>query len=134
MCFTTESGGGLNRWSLPRRELELDFLRAGEYTLAASQSGLKARFGPFDYAASLHRGGYGRRFQAVAWTLQDTLPTVLVPLDETHPDLEIDLQPVFERTYDECGFARMVDYSAPPEPALPKALVIWTKALLQSQP
>ena len=114
--------------------LELDLLRAGGHTLAASRSSIQARYGAFHYAASLHRGGYGRRFQAVGWTLQDRLPTVLVPLNETHPDLEIDLQPVFERTYDECGFARMVDYSAPPEPALPKALVIWTKALLQSQP
>nr|WP_184195436.1 DUF4058 family protein [Armatimonas rosea] len=93
--------------------LEIDLLRAGEYTLAASQSGLRARFGAFDYAASLHRGGYGQRFQAVAWTIQERLPTVLVPLDETHPDLEIDLQPVFERTYDECGFERMVDYTQP---------------------
>jgi Protein of unknown function (DUF4058) len=98
--------------------LELDLLRAGEYTLAASQASLRARFGPFDYAASLHRGGYGRRFQAVAWTVLDRLPTLLVPLDETHPDLEIDLQPVFEHTYAECGFDRMVDYTTVPEPSL----------------
>jgi len=104
--------------------LELDFLRAGEYTLAASQSSLKARFGPFDYAASLHRGGYGRRFQAVAWTVQDRLPTVLVPLDETHTDLEIDLQPVFER---------MVDYTASPEPTFPdEALAGWVTSMSAS--
>lgn len=113
--------------------LELDFLRAGEYTLAASQSSLKARFGPFDYAASLHRGGYGRRFQAVAWTVQDRLPTVLVPLDETHADLEIDLQPVFERTYDEGGFERMVDYTASPEPTFPdEALAGWVTSMSAS--
>ncbi|WP_395094893.1 DUF4058 family protein [Armatimonas sp.] len=102
--------------------LEIDLLRAGEHTLAASRSGIQARFGPFDYAVSLHRGGYGSRFQAIGWTLQEVLPTVLVPLDEHHPDLEVDLRPVFERTYDECGFARMVDYSKVPEPVLPGAL------------
>ena len=68
----------------------------------------------------------------MGWTLQDRLPTVLVPLDETHPDLEIDLQPVFERTYDECGFDRMVDYAKPPEPALPDTLVTWSASLLKS--
>ena len=105
--------------------LEIDLLRGGEYTLAASQSSLKARFGPFHYAASLHRGGYGRRFQAVGWTVQEVLPTVLVPLDETHADLEIDLQPVFERTYDECGFERMVDYSGLPEPSVNEETLTW---------
>lgn len=113
--------------------LELDLLRAGEYTLAASQSSLRARFGPFHYAASLHRGGYGRRFQVVAWTVQDPLPTVLVPLDDAHPDLEIDLQPVFLRTYDECGFGRMVDYAAPPEPSFSEAaLADWVASMSAS--
>jgi len=101
--------------------LELDLLREGQHTLAASQSSLRARFGPFHYAASLHRGGYGRRFQGVAWTVKDPLPTVLVPLDEAHPDLEIDLKAVFTRTYEECGFERMVDYAAPPEPSFSEA-------------
>lgn len=96
--------------------LELDLLRAGEHTLAASKGSIEARFGSYHYAASLHRGGYGRRFQAVGWTVQQEFPTVLVPLDETHPDLEIDLQPLFKRTYEECGFARMVNYELPPEP------------------
>nr|WP_309688502.1 DUF4058 family protein [Armatimonas sp.] len=113
--------------------LEIDLLRASEYTLAASQNSLRARFGPFHYAASLHRGGYGQRFQAVAWTVQDRLPTVLVPLDEAHPDIEIDLQLVFERTYDEGGFDRMVDYAKSPEPALAdETLAGWVASMSAS--
>ncbi|WP_394793971.1 DUF4058 family protein [Armatimonas sp.] len=113
--------------------LEIDFLRSGEHTLATSKTEIEEHCGLLHYAASLHRGGYGQRFQAVAWTVQDRLPTVLVPLDEAHPDIEIDLQLVFERTYDEGGFDRMVDYAKPPEQTLPENLATWTATLLQSQ-
>jgi hypothetical protein len=105
--------------------LEIDFLRAGPHTLAVSQSSLRERFGRYDYAVSLHRSGDGRRFQMVAWQVPHALPTVLVPLEAPHPDLEIDLQPLLVRAYDECNFAQLIDYSRLPEPSVNEETLAW---------
>ena len=105
--------------------LELDLLRAGPHTLAVSEASLKERFGRYDYAASLHRARDGRRFQMVAWQIPDQLPRVLVPLEDPHPDLEIDLQPLLTRAYDEGRFAELVDYSRLPEPSVSEEILTW---------
>ena len=93
--------------------LELDLLRRGEHTVVLSKAALWERFGRFDYCVALHRAGLGTRFQALAWTIADPLPTVPVPLDDSHRDIEINLQAVFSRVYDEGGFASDTDYSVP---------------------
>jgi hypothetical protein len=49
-------------------------------------------------------------------TLQDTLPTIPVPLREGDPDAVLELQAVLNAIYDEAGYDLSIDYTQPPPP------------------
>jgi hypothetical protein len=51
--------------------------------------------------------------QVYTWMLPDRLPTLPVPLRVPDSDLLIDLQAVFNTTYERGRFARRIDYSVP---------------------
>ena len=51
--------------------------------------------------------------QVYTWILPDRLPTLPVPLRVPDSDLLIDLQAVFNTTYERGRFARRIDYSVP---------------------
>ena len=51
--------------------------------------------------------------QVYTWRLSDRLPTLPVPLRVPDSDLLIDLQAVFNTTYERGRFARRIDYSVP---------------------
>lgn len=64
-------------------------------------------------------------------TLQDTLPTIPVPLREPDPDAVLDLQAALETIYDEAGYDLSIDYSQqPPPPAFGKPDIEWIQARL----
>jgi hypothetical protein len=59
-------------------------------------------------------------------TLQDTLPTIPVPLREGDPDAVLELQAVLNAIYDEAGYDLSIDYTQPPPPpALSDADIEW---------
>ena len=60
------------------------------------------------------------------------LPTVPVPLLSPDPDVSLDLQKAFSNVYDLCSYDLAVDYSKPPDVALPPELVSWTEGCLQA--
>ncbi len=110
--------------------LEIDLLRAGDYTVAPPEKGTRARCGKFDYMVSLHRGGEEKRFVVWPIRLRDGLPRLRLPLTEAAGDVYLDLQEVVNRAYTEGGMARTLRYREPPVPPLSEEDAGWGEALL----
>lgn len=49
-------------------------------------------------------------------TLQNTLPTIPVPLREGEIDAVLELQAALNTIYDEAGYDLSIDYTQPPPP------------------
>jgi len=116
----------------PASLVELDLLRRGAHTVAAAEAELRRR-GDWEYLACVHRGS--RRWDYEVWPLRlrERLPAIRIPLAEGEPDVRLDLQAVFDRCYDEGGYARMVDYDAEPAVTLEAEDAAWADALLREQ-
>jgi hypothetical protein len=80
---------------------------------------------PGDYYALVSRGNQRPACQVYAWTLQQALPAIPIPLLPSDPDLWIDLAAVFLTTYERGRYLRSVDYTAPPPIALDNARLAW---------
>ncbi|MBB6048372.1 DUF4058 family protein [Armatimonas rosea] len=137
-----ESGRGREEYLRKQHDLltsdahliELDFLRSGEYTLAPREAALRREYGHWDYLISLHRAPAVPGFHDFAvWplTLRDRLPEILVPLTDNLPDLALDLQAVFNRTYDE-GPTETLDYTQPCNPPLSESDAEWARDQLEA--
>jgi len=112
--------------------IEIDLLREGEHTVAAPADALLER-GRWHYLVSLHRAGQGGRFETWPITLRDRLPRICAPLADGDPDVVLDLQAVFQRCYDEGGYAGRIDYHRrDPSVALAPEDAAWAKTLLHS--
>jgi len=112
--------------------IEIDLLRTGEHTVAAPREGLLKK-GKWDYLVCLHRGGQGMRYEVWAIQLQQQLPCISVPLADGDPDIALDLQAVFNRCYDACGYARRLDYRREPQISLESEAAEWADALLRER-
>ncbi len=133
------TGTGRNEYRRKQRDLlqsdtnllEIDLLRGGAHTVAASAQDVAARRGgPWDYLACLHRDEAGYEYEVWPRTVREQLPRVFVPLTGECGDIALDLQAAFDRAYDEGGFARAVDYRAAPDPPLSPEDAAWTDDLL----
>jgi hypothetical protein len=104
---------------LPYPELE-----AAVYDLAA------------DYLVLLNRSalreGYWMDFSVYPVDLRELLPCILVPLAEDDPDVLLDLQVAFNRTYTGGPYRRMIDYVADPKPPLEAQDAAWANQLLRA--
>jgi len=112
--------------------IEIDFLRRGEHTIAVPREELRRR-GPWDYLICLHRGGQGKRYEVWATTVRQRLPRICVPLAHGDPDLALDVQAIFNRLYDEGGYARRIDYRHAPPAPLAGDDATWAGALLHER-
>jgi hypothetical protein len=112
--------------------LEIDLLRNTEHIAAPPREELE-RKGRWDFLVSLHRGRAGKRFEVWTRTLRERLPRVRVPLAGTDPDVILDLQEVFDRCYDACGYVRRIDYRREPASPLSPADAAWADALLREK-
>jgi hypothetical protein len=90
--------------------LEMDFLRAGLHTTAVPRDRLERQVTGFDYHVCLHRFDNFEDFYVYPIRLIHPLPTVLVPLLPGDGDVRLDLQAVFNRTYEAGPYAREIDY------------------------
>ena len=110
--------------------IEIDLLRGGEHTVAASRHQL-ARRGLYDSLVCLSRGGRRFRFEVWARTIRDRQPRFAVPLRGDDPDVVLDLQPLLDRCYDAGAHARRIDYATDPVPPLTRADAEWVDILLR---
>jgi Protein of unknown function (DUF4058) len=63
---------------------------------------------------------------------RDPLPTVPIPLLKDDADARLDLQKALTDIYDDVGYADIIDYSQPPDPALPPDVEKWADQLLRA--
>ncbi|AWM36274.1 hypothetical protein GobsT_59420 [Gemmata obscuriglobus] len=114
--------------------VEIDLLRGGPHTTAVPLPRLRAVAPNCDYHISVMVAGSPRHYFVAPITLADRLPHVPIPLDSGVEPVTIDLQAVFDRCYDEGGFARRVKYAKQqPEPSLTREQQAWAEDLLRTK-
>src|SRR5439155_7468023 len=101
--------------------MEVDLLRAG------ARVPMRQALPDAPYFVLLSRAG--RRPKTEVWPVQlaDALPRVAVPLLAGDADVPLDLQQAFANVYDSFGYAYLVDYNRPPQPALGAAQSQWSE-------
>jgi hypothetical protein len=125
--------GGCSEYLVKRSDIfetlshlvELDLLRGGQ-RLATREP-----LGPADYYAFVCRKQRLPRVEVYAWSLRDRLPVIPVPLAVGDPDVPLDLQAAFTKTYDRSGYDYSLDYSLPVEPPLEASLSEWVRSVAE---
>ena len=112
--------------------LEIDLLRRGQYTLAIPQHFVKAR-GAYTYLACLHRISEPYQYEFWRIGLKESLPHLRVPLANGDPDVLLDVQAAFNRTYDAGRYQLLVNYNEPPVPPLKGEDASWAETILREK-
>lgn len=111
--------------------VEIDLLRAGHHTTAVPREWLDAETGPFDYHVSIHHFDNLEDFFVYPVQLPQPLPIISVPLLPGDPAVSLDLQAVFDRTYEAGPYRREIDYQHDtPMPPLSAEHTAWATQLL----
>ncbi|MBI4613489.1 MAG: DUF4058 family protein [Planctomycetes bacterium] len=108
--------------------IEVDLLRAGE------RPPFPVPLPEATYYVHLSRAE--RRPVGEIWPIRlaDRLPPIQVPLVSPDPDIELDLQELFDFIYDRGQYARRIDYRRPPPaPDLPPEELDWVRSILSSK-
>jgi hypothetical protein len=103
----------------PVHLVELDLLLKGQ------RLPLEEELPPGDYYAMVARWDRRPKCDVYAWTLQQPLPRIPIPLLPPDPDVWLDLGAVFTTTYDRGRYDRSVDYGAAPPFTLDAARLAW---------
>ena len=115
--------------------LEIDLLRSGEPTIAAPHSALLSEGVAWDYLICLHRARQnqedGQMYEVWFNHLRQPLPRVKVPLDGGVADIDLDLQAVLTRCYEEAGYQDVIDYAYEAYPPLSAEDAAWADTLLR---
>ncbi len=82
-----------------------------------------------DYYVLVSRKQEWPNFGFWALGLRDRLPTIGVPLQAPDADVPLDLEAVFNRTYDAAGYGKYI-YSETPDPPLSQEDAVWAKSLI----
>jgi len=91
--------------------VEIDLLRGGEHTTAVPLEGALAVAGSFDYHVCIHRFDRFEDYLLYPIRLEESLPEIAIPLLPGDPDVMLDLQRLFQETYDAGPYRRRLDYS-----------------------
>lgn len=101
--------------------VELDLLRCGERTMISSPP-------PGDYFAMISRAKRRPLVEVYGWPLLHRLPIIPIPLAGEDPDVQLDLQQVFNLVYDRAGYDYALDYDQPITPELSQTELDWLKS------
>ncbi len=114
--------------------VEIDLLHYGEHTLFVSRKLLEPKNKRLDYAVVVHKAEWRKEY-AWAWqiNLRERLPRVLIPLAEGDPEVEVDLQAVLNRVYEEGRYGIALDYTTDPPVELPPDDLEWIDTLLKEK-
>jgi hypothetical protein len=101
-------------------------LRGGTHATAVPLDRLKRKAPPFDYHVCIHRFDNFEDYFIYPILLPQSLPTIQVPLLPEDGEVQLDLQAVMNRTYDEGPYRREINYRADPVvPPLPDEYASW---------
>lgn len=106
--------------------VEIDLLRAGR------QMPIKGGTNT-DYRILVSRANRRPRAQLYAFTVRESIPPFLLPLQPGDAEVYVELQPLFAEIYDQAGFDLSIDYTQPPVPRLKEDDAVWANALLQER-
>lgn len=113
--------------------VEIDLLRAGSHTTAVPLERVREKAGVFEYHACVHRFDNVEDFFVYPVRLRDRLPAVSIPLLPEDGALAVDLQAVFDRTYDAGPYRRRVRYEdTAPVPPLGADDAEWARERIAS--
>lgn len=104
--------------------VEIDLLRRGQ------RLPTREPLAPADYYAFVCRTERLPKVEVYAWTLRDRLPAIPVPLASGEPDVSLDLQEAFTKTYDRSGYDYALDYRRAVEPPLDASTSDWVRTML----
>jgi hypothetical protein len=82
-----------------------------------------------NYFALVSHAGHRPNCSVYAWTIQQRLPVIPIPLQDPDPDVWIDLAAVFALTYQRGRYRRWIDYNARPALSLSPAELEWVRQL-----
>lgn len=104
--------------------IEIDLLRGGERlpTVEPHPSG--------DYFVFVSRSERRPSAEVIGWTVGQRMPTVPIPLADGDADVPLDLQSVFNGTYDRAGYDYALKYDRPVEPPLDEHRLSWLSQFL----
>jgi hypothetical protein len=112
--------------------VEIDLLRGGAHTLAVPRDLVKAQAGPFDYLVSIHRFDRPKEFLVYPIALSQRLPEIDIPLLPGDLDVPLDLQAVFNQSYDFGPYQKEIAYGKDPiVPRLTLEQAEWAAPLLK---
>lgn len=109
--------------------VEIDLLRSGERVLSVPEDVLAPSLRA-PYIVCVFRGSQPRRREVYPIFLNQSLPTIDVPLRPTDADIALNLQEVPNRCYRIGRYDQLIDYSSDPEPPLDPDSAKWLNQLL----
>ena len=111
--------------------VELDLLRSGQHTTAVPRDRLEAKSGRFDYHVCIHQFDNLEDYFVYPIQLAQPLPQIRIPLLPGDGEVGLDLQDLFQRTYNAGPYRREIDYrEAPPAPPLSAEQEGWAMELI----
>lgn len=108
--------------SSPTHLVELDLLRGG------MRLPVIGTLPPGDYYAIISRAKRRPKCEVYAWTLNDKLPVVPIPLKKGDADASVPLQEVFDIVYQRARYDLSVRYTAPLDPPLTPEELRWVQS------
>jgi Protein of unknown function (DUF4058) len=111
--------------------VEIDLLRAGKHTTAVPLHRLTQVMETPDYHVCIHQFDNLEDYFVYTVMLSQALPSIRVPLLPGDGEVTIDLQQVFQRTYESGPYSREVDYAQQtPTPPLSSVQAAWAAKVL----
>lgn len=139
---SNKTGRGYEQYRAKQAELpdsetsliEIDLLRAGGHTVAASPESLIERGAVWSYLVCLHDVADRWNYQVWPLTLADPLPTIPIPLGPELSPISLDLQAIFDECYDTGRYGVLLRYDEPPEVPLSDEEIAWANLLNHPRP
>ena len=111
--------------------VEIDLLRSGQHTTAVPLDRLEAKCERFDYHVCVHRFDNLEDYFVHPIQLAQPLPRIRIPLLPGDGEVSVDLQDVFQRTYNAGPYHREIDYQRDTlTPPLSAELAAWAAKVL----
>lgn len=101
--------------------VELDFLLGGR------RLPLSGDYPAGNYFALVSHAVRRPNCSVYAWTIQQRLPVIPIPLQDPDPEVWIDLAGIFALTFQRGRYDRSMDYGATPSLSLPRAELEWVR-------
>ncbi len=113
--------------------VEIDLLRGGGWTLPDRSLLKPLPPGRVTYHVCVTRPPWLTRHEFYVLPLRQRLPAIRVPLRHSDPDAALDLQILVDQIYERGRYSSIIDYTKPPQLALPQDEAAWANATLSGK-